>query len=115
MLPRESKKYLWDAQHAADLVLGFAEGRIYEDYQTNDMLRSAVERQPEIVGEALAQFARRNPNAALLIPELHAVVGLRNVLAHGYETVDNRRIWSVVQEDLPGLRVVLARLLGEPN
>jgi hypothetical protein len=47
----DPRRYLWDAVRAAELARGFAEGRSFADYQSNAMLRSAVERQFEIVGE----------------------------------------------------------------
>ena len=53
----ESKKYLYDIAQAAKLALGFIAGKTFADYDGDIMLRSAVERQLEIVGEALAQLA----------------------------------------------------------
>ena len=57
----ESKKYLCDIAQAAKLALGFIAGKTFADYGSDPMLRSAVERQLEIVGEALAQLARSIP------------------------------------------------------
>ncbi len=51
----ESKKYLYDIASAAKLALGFIAGKSFAGYSADPMLRSAVERQLEIVGEALAQ------------------------------------------------------------
>jgi len=63
-------------------------------YQADDLLRSGVERQLAIVGEALAQLHRIDPATPAAIPELPRVVGLRNVLIHGYASVDNRIVWA---------------------
>jgi hypothetical protein len=60
----ESKKYLYDIAHAAKLALGFIAGKTFAYYAADPMLRSAVERQLEIVGEALAQLARTDPAVA---------------------------------------------------
>jgi uncharacterized protein with HEPN domain len=49
----DPRKYLWDALHAAELVHDFARGQSFADYQSNAMLRSAVERQFEIIGEGV--------------------------------------------------------------
>lgn len=64
----DSRKYMWDALRAAELVHDFAQGRSFADYQCNAMLRSAVERQFEIIGEALNQLSKVNPEAASRIP-----------------------------------------------
>ena len=45
----------WDALHAADLIVRFVDGRSFTEYQADDLVRSAVERQFEIIGEALNQ------------------------------------------------------------
>src|SRR5690349_15062027 len=51
-MPPDRRKYLWDALAAADLLAQFSEGRSFDDYQADALLRSAVERQFEIIGEA---------------------------------------------------------------
>ncbi len=112
-LSRESRKYLWDALRSADRVLGLTASRSFDDYAANDMLRWAVERQLAIVGEALAQLLRRDPGTARLVSDLAQIVAFRNILAHGYEILDDTRVWAVIQDELPDLRLTLARLLGE--
>jgi uncharacterized protein with HEPN domain len=77
------------------------------------MLRSAVERQLGIIGEALAQLARTHHNIAARIPELRRVVGFRNVLIHGYDRIDDAAVWRVIEGDLPLLRTRVATLLTE--
>lgn len=79
------------------------------------MLRSAVERQFEIVGEALNQLARLAPDLAEQIPDLPRIVAFRNILIHGYAVVDNAIVWRAVHENLPGLLSVLERLLAGPD
>ena len=87
---RDPRKFLWEALRAAELVHDFAQGQSFEDYQSNAMLRSAVERQFEIIGEALNQLSKVDPEAASHIPELPRIVAFRNILIHGYATVDGR-------------------------
>ncbi|MCX6023723.1 MAG: DUF86 domain-containing protein [Chloroflexi bacterium] len=111
--PLESRKFLWDAMRAADLVGVFVAGKTYQDYTADVLLRSAVERQLEIVGEALGQMARRDPDTARQIPEIGGIIGFRNVLAHGYSVVDDERVWQIVTEKIPALREALAGLLGD--
>jgi uncharacterized protein with HEPN domain len=82
-MPPDPRKYLWDAVRAAELVGEFADGRSFADYQANTMLRSAVERQLEIVGEALNQLSEADPEIASRVPDLPRIVAFRNILIHG--------------------------------
>lgn len=107
----ESRKYVWDALQAANRIARFTEGRSLEAYQADDMLRSAVERQFEIIGEALSQFRSVDPGAAAAIPQLKRIVAFRNILIHGYASVDDRLVWGVVEGNLPSLRSALDDLL----
>lgn len=104
-------KYLWDAHRAAERVARFTFGRSFSDYLADDMMRAAVERQFEIMGEAFAGLRRVDPALARAIPDLSRIVAFRNVLIHGYATVDDRLVWEVVQRDLAGLAPILSRLL----
>jgi uncharacterized protein with HEPN domain len=110
---RDPRTYLWDAAQAADHVERFVRGRTFEDYSGDVLLRSGVERQLEIVGEALNQLSKVDADLAAQIPELGNVVGFRTILVHGYAEVDDARVWAVVQEQLPALRGVVRQLLDD--
>ena len=69
MLPLEARKYLYDIREACELIMEFAEGKTLEDYTSDPMLRSAVERQFEVIGEALSQLAKVDHETAALISE----------------------------------------------
>jgi uncharacterized protein with HEPN domain len=73
---------------------------------------SAVERQFEIIGEAFTGLRRSAPELANAIPDLPRIVAFRNVLIHGYATVDDQLVWGVVEGDLPILLDTLARMLA---
>ena len=108
---REAAAYLRDADQAAGLAQEFAEGRTREDMASDALLRSGVERQLQIVGEALSQLARLDGELASKIPDLSDIIGLRNILVHGYAKVNLDRLWRVVHEDVPTLRLQLQTLL----
>lgn len=74
---------VWDAHHASDLIAEFIDGKGWQDYQGDALLRSGVERQFEIIGESLNRLGRVDPGAAEMIPDLRRIVGFRNVLIHG--------------------------------
>ncbi len=109
----DAGKLLWDAQQAAERVARFTAEKFFADYEADDYLRSAVERQFEIVGEALNQLSRLDPATAATIAELPRIVAFRNVLIHGYASVDNRIVWGVIEGSLHSLRASLSRLLAQ--
>lgn len=109
----DAGKLLWDAQQAAERVARFTAEKSFADYEADDYLRSAVERQFEIVGEALNQLYRLDPATAAIIAGLPRIVAFRNVLIHGYASVDNRIVWGVIEGSLSSLRTSLSRLLTQ--
>jgi len=110
----DARKLLWDARQAAERVDRFTHGKTFAEYQADEFLRSAVERQLEIVGEALNQLRRVDAATAAAIPQLPRIVGLRNVLIHGYASVDNRIVWGFIKTNLGPLRKSLDTLLAQP-
>jgi uncharacterized protein with HEPN domain len=113
-LHADTRKLLWDAQQAAGRIARFTSGKEFADYEADELLRSAVERQFEIIGEALNRLARVDAPVADQIPGLPRIVAFRNVLIHGYATVDNRLVWGVLQTSLGPLRSALDSLLAQP-
>lgn len=111
-LPRDPKVFLWDAHEAAQTALRFASGRTFEDYAADKMLRSAIERQLQIVGEALAQLSRVEPQTAEQIPHLRQIIAFRNILVHGYAAIDHENVWRIVGRELPTLVEIVGALLG---
>lgn len=107
----ESPALLWDARRAAGLIRDFVAERTLEDYLDDPMLRSAVERQFEIVGEALNRLSRVDPSLAITLPDLPRIVAFRNVLIHGYASIDNDIVWEVATTRVGGLIDALDRLL----
>lgn len=106
-------KLLYDVQLAAEAIGDFCAGKAEADYLSHLMLRSAVERQYEIIGEALNRLRKLSPGTADRISECHRIIGFRNVLAHGYDVVDDRISWDIVQNKLPLLQVEIAALIQE--
>ncbi len=87
MTADEAEKYLWDADIAAERIARFTVGRSFDDYIADDLLRAAVERQFEIIGEAFTGLRRADPRLAERIPDLPRIIAFRNVLIHAYATV----------------------------
>jgi uncharacterized protein with HEPN domain/predicted nucleotidyltransferase len=114
MISNQAAAFLWDAQRAAERITSFAAGRTYDHYLDDDMLRAAVERQFEIIGEAFVGLRRVDPSLAAQLPDLPKVIAFRNVLIHGYATIDHQIVWDAIRDDLPRLLIALNQMLGTP-
>src|SRR5262249_54066956 len=108
----EAPGLLWDARRATGLIMDFVVDREWQDYESDPMLRSAVERQFQIVGEALNRLSRVDPEIAAQISDLPRIVAFRNVLVHGYAVIDNELVWEVATTRVAALAKELGRLLG---
>ena len=100
----EARKLLEDVRRAAELISRFVSGKELADYAADPLLRSAVERQFEIIGEALNRLARSDPSAAEQITYTSRIIAFRNILIHGYDLVDHEVVWDVIEAHLPVLR-----------
>ena len=107
----ESAKYLFDVQSAARTLAGFVAGRDWDSYQRDAMLRAAVERQFEIIGEALSQLGRRDSALLARIPDHRRIIAFRNILIHGYADVGDALVWDIVQTRLLPLMAHVEALL----
>jgi len=97
----ETKKNLIDVLQAANEIEDFVCGLSFESFQNNAIIRRAVERDFEIIGEALNRI--KNTDCELLenISEHHRIIGFRNILIHGYDVVDEAIVWQAVTNHLP--------------
>jgi uncharacterized protein with HEPN domain len=111
MLSREAQKYLYGIATAAEYIAQFTAGRTYGEYHADPMLRSAVERQFEIIGEALNQLLQREPDLHEKISDASLIIAFRNRLIHGYATYSDEVVWGVVEGYLPVLSGEVQALL----
>lgn len=102
---------LHDILHATRAIKTFTAGLKFDDYHSSELLRSAVERKFEIVGEALNRIKREDPALLLQIRNFREMISFRNILVHGYDTIDDRIVWGVIEEDLNALIQDVAVLL----
>ena len=109
----EAKTLLYDMRQAAERIGEFTAGRTFDGYELDAMLRSAVERQFEIIGEALNKLSKIEPGIAARIPDYQKIISFRNALIHGYAAVQNEVVWGVLETRLPELLAAVKDLLAE--
>ncbi len=110
-MKNEIKKYLLDALNACRAIQVFTENKTIAAYQSDLLLRSAVERQFEIIGEALNRADKADPEVVQLLPDLRRIVDLRNRVIHGYDSVDDELLWQSTVLHVPALAQKLADIL----
>ncbi len=107
----EVLKHLYDIREAALAIKAFVAERRFDDYSKDELLRSAVERKFEIIGEALNRIRRENPSLMNRIRDHRDIISFRNILVHGYDSIDDRIAWGIIEEDLDRLLEDISELL----
>ncbi len=104
-MPHRIEKLLTDLQLAAAEIAGFTRDKKLEDYLDDRMLQLALEREFEIIGEALNRLERIDENRlATYIPEYRRIIGFRNIIAHGYDVIDDATLWDIATNRIPQLK-----------
>jgi uncharacterized protein with HEPN domain len=102
--------YLLDISNSIDSIYEFlGEDRNFIRYESNKLLRRAVERELEIVGEAINRILKIEPE--INISDSRRIVNLRNWIIHSYDNVDNVIVWGIIDKDLPLLKKQVSDLL----
>lgn len=111
-MPHDPAVCLEDAANACRLILQFTAAITEAEYVEDIKTQSAVERQFEIIGEALNRI--KHIDAALLdgIDNWREIIGFRNVIAHGYDVIEDEIVWDAVKKDIPALLNQLTHLLS---
>ncbi len=105
-MSRDLRSYLWDIQQASEEILQFTRNKTFVDYESDGMMRAAVERKFEIIGEAIAQIARSSPEKVADLNHYRRFIGFRNILIHQSATIVNEIVWNTIETDLPTVRAV---------
>ena len=108
----ERLKHLYDIREAVLAIFQFVRAKKMEDYKQDELLRSGVERKFEIIGEALNRIKNDAPAMLDKIRDHRNIVSFRNILAHGYDAIDDVVVWGIIEEDLGNLLEDVERLIG---
>lgn len=111
----KTPKLLEDIRDAAAFILDAVRGKTIDDYRRERILRQAIERNFEIIGEAMKRLAQGDAEAAARIGEHRQIIAFRNVLIHGYDLVDHRLVWSTIENQVPALLRDVAALLDSAS
>ncbi len=113
----EIGKYLIDILNCINEIEVFFEGkpRKFEEYRKNIMLKKAIERNLEIVGEAVNRILKKAPN--IEIQNARKIVQFRNIIIHSYDSISDENVWAVIINHLPKLKVEVTDIMTKnfPN
>ena len=111
MVENKVKKLLFDILTAINNIDSYTgKEKVYENYESTSMLQHAVERNIEIIGEAMGKLLQIKPDIA--ITNSRRIVDARNKIIHGYDEIENAQIWGIIINHLPVLRKEVEQLLG---
>jgi uncharacterized protein with HEPN domain len=96
-------KHLYDIREAASAIRQFVEDKSFQEYGEDELLQSGVERKFEIIGEALNRIKNDDPTVLDGIRESRSIISFRNILIHGYDAVEQKIVWGIIEEDLDNL------------
>jgi len=109
-MDNEIKKYLFDIQESVDSIQKYlGDKRDFKVYLADKMLRRAVEREFEIIGEAMGRIEKLD--STIQISSKRQIISMRNRVIHGYDKIDNEIIWGTIVRHLPTLKTEIDYLL----
>jgi uncharacterized protein with HEPN domain len=110
-MDNKEKKYLFDIQTCIGNIDNYiGEPKLFDTFEKNQMLQDAVERNLEIIGEAINQLLKINPSIS--ISNARRIVDARNKIIHGYDSLEPANIWAIVINHLPPLKSEISDLLN---
>jgi uncharacterized protein with HEPN domain len=103
-MPHKVEKLLSDLSLACSEISGFTKGKMLDDYLADRLLQLGLEREFEIIGEALNRLERIDgERLERQIPEYRRIIGFRNIIAHGYDVIDDVTLWDLATNRVPEL------------
>ena len=111
-MTRDPEKFLFDILDSCRFLMDFTAGATADIYRQNRPFRRVVERELQIIGEALMQLKAIRPEMAAGISESDRIIGFRHVIVHGYFALDVDTVWKIIEEKLPTLCREIELLLG---
>jgi len=108
----ELREHIGEALRRGHEIQKFVAGLTLEQYSADDKTRLAVERSFEIIGEALNRSFKIAPQQIDSIRNYRQIISFRNILAHCYDSVEDKIVWGIIEGSLPEVIEDLQSLLG---
>jgi len=107
-------KWLYDINFAIDEIDSYFKGKEkrFDKYAGNIMLKRAIERDLEIIGEAVNRILKSDCSFESNISNTKAIIGLRNQVIHAYDNISDENIWSIIINHIPKLKKEVNNLLN---
>ena len=102
-MEHDPKGYIYDILQACKYVKQFTAGKTFDNYTSDILVKSAVERQLTTVGEALNKLKREAPDLFGQFREAEKIIAFRNIMVHGYDIISDQMVWDIVTTKLGNL------------
>ena len=111
-MKEEVREYLKDICNEAYDLKQFTKDKNFEQYKQNRLLKAGVERKFEIIGEILNRIKKIEKQVLEKIKDYRSIISFRNILAHGYDAVEDKVVWGIIENDLDVLIEDVEQLLS---
>ena len=107
------EKWLFDIRMAIDEINSYFDNdnRDFFSFRQDKMRKRAVERNLEIIGEAINRILAKDPD--IQINDARKIVNLRNLVIHSYDNISDENIWAIIINHLPTLKKDIDRIIPE--
>ena len=112
MKERSDQLYITDMVESITRIEGYIEGMSYKEFVGNNMAKDAVLRNLEVIGEAAKNLSIPTKDKYPDIP-WRRIIGLRNIVIHGYFGVDFDNIWKIIKDNIPEVKLLLEEILKD--
>lgn len=112
-MERDPNAMLYDIAASCRRIISFTSAADFQRYTSDELLKSAVERQFIIIGEALNRLGQLRSEIVDRISDSSQIIGFRNILVHGYDVVTDYLVWEIISENVPELLAQCEAILVE--
>lgn len=111
----KSRRWLEDILFSADFIAKVTSAKTLAQYESDIILKSAIERHFEIIGEAMVRIARHDAAIIGRISDARKIIDFRNALIHGYDSIEDAAVWNIIQYKVPELIIEINALLDKES
>lgn len=115
-MDERSEKWLYDIALAIEELESFTAQmpeKSFNQYKTNTLLKRAIEREMEIIGEAMNRILKADPSFVDHIPEAKNIIGFRNQIIHAYDSISDEIVWAILIRHIPELKTQVRSFLHQ--